>query len=153
HLQAVPLSAVRIRVRRGRGLAGGRHRARDPLGRHPRRLVLPRLRCREGRLRDGRGRAVAPGRVIIVGPGIAGATAAQTLRKEGFDGDVVMIGADRRLPYRRTMLTKDLLSGRVDAGRIPLRSADAWRALSVEIRTGTRVEQLDPVARSITTED
>ncbi len=94
-----------------------------------------------------------PGRVIIVGTGIAGATAAQTLRKDGYDGDVVMIGADRRLPYRRTMLTKDLLSGRVDADRIPLRSADAWRALPVEVRTGTRVVRLDPARRSVTTED
>ncbi|WP_182346460.1 NAD(P)/FAD-dependent oxidoreductase [Tomitella gaofuii] len=94
-----------------------------------------------------------PGRVVIVGTGIAGAAAAQTLRKDGFDGEVVMIGADRRPPYRRTMLTKDLLSGRVDADRIALRSADAWQTMPVEIRTGTRAAHLDPVGRSITTED
>ncbi|GAA4821888.1 NAD(P)/FAD-dependent oxidoreductase [Tomitella cavernea] len=94
-----------------------------------------------------------PGRVVIVGTGIAGAAAAQTLRKDGFDGEVVMIGADRRPPYRRTMLTKDLLSGRVDADRIPLRSADAWQTMPVEIRTGTWAADLDPVGRSITTED
>src|SRR6478609_2642550 len=47
---------MRVRIRRGQGLAGGRDRPRHPLGRHPRRLELPGLRCGEVGLRDGGGR-------------------------------------------------------------------------------------------------
>src|SRR5246127_2907576 len=49
---------MRLRVRRGPGLAGRRHRARHPLGRHPRRLELSGLRRGEIRLRDGRDRSI-----------------------------------------------------------------------------------------------
>ncbi len=52
-LQTVHLRAVRIRVRRGQGLARGRYRARHPVGRHPRGLELPGLRCGQIGLRNG----------------------------------------------------------------------------------------------------
>ena len=47
--------------------------------------------------------------IVVVGTGIAGATAAQTLRTEGFDGRIVVVGAERTLPYRRQMVSKDFL--------------------------------------------
>lgn len=94
-------------------------------------------------------RSAPPRRAVIVGTGIAGATAAQTLRKEGFDGEIILIGADAQLPYRRTMLTKDLLSGRADEDRVLLRSGDAWRDLGVEVRTSTTVTRLDAASRRI----
>lgn len=88
-------------------------------------------------------------RAVIVGTGIAGATAAQTLRKEGFDGEIILIGADAQLPYRRTMLTKDLLSGRAGEDRVLLRSAEAWCELGVEVRTSTTATRLDAASRRI----
>ncbi|WP_329407795.1 FAD-dependent oxidoreductase [Nocardia vinacea] len=88
------------------------------------------------------------GRVAIVGTGIAGATAAETLRKEGFRGDIVMMGTDPDLPYRRPMVSKELLSGAAAAEKALLRSAPAWSDLSIDVRTATTVRAVDaPTAR------
>ena len=51
---------------------------------------------------------------VIVGAGLAGATAAQTLREEGFTGRVVLIGDETDPPYERPPLSKDYLMGRTD---------------------------------------
>jgi 3-phenylpropionate/trans-cinnamate dioxygenase ferredoxin reductase subunit len=48
---------------------------------------------------------------VIAGAGLAGAKAAQTLREEGFDGRVVLLGAERERPYERPPLSKDVLRG------------------------------------------
>ncbi|MGV7904255.1 FAD-dependent oxidoreductase, partial [Mycobacterium kansasii] len=47
--------------------------------------------------------------VVIVGTGVAGATAALALRTGGFDGAVTLVGRDQHLPYRRPTLSKDVL--------------------------------------------
>src|SRR3954464_7231844 len=52
-LQDLALPRLRLHLRRGRGVAGGRNPARDALGRHPRRLVLPGVRGAQGGLRNG----------------------------------------------------------------------------------------------------
>src|SRR6266851_2498044 len=52
-LQDVALPRLRADLRRGRGLAGGRHRAGHAVGGHSGRLVLSGMRCAQGRLRDG----------------------------------------------------------------------------------------------------
>src|SRR5580765_1841713 len=49
--------------------------------------------------------------IVIVGASLAGGTAAVTLREEGFDGDIVLIGADSQLPYSRPPLSKGYLRG------------------------------------------
>ena len=56
---------------------------------------------------------MAQGRAfVIVGAGLAGATAAQTLRDEGFSGRVMLIGDETHRPYERPPLSKDYLLGR-----------------------------------------
>jgi hypothetical protein len=50
---------------------------------------------------------------VIVGASLAGANAAATLRQEGFDGDVILVGAEARLPYERPPLSKQYLRGEV----------------------------------------
>ena len=52
---------------------------------------------------------------VIVGAGLAGAKAAETLREEGFDGRVVLIGHEAERPYERPPLSKDYLRGEADA--------------------------------------
>jgi len=52
---------------------------------------------------------------VIVGASLAGAKAAETLREEGFDGRIVLIGAEPDRPYERPPLSKEYLRG--DAGR------------------------------------
>ena len=51
---------------------------------------------------------------LIVGASLAGAKAAETLREEGFDGPLVMVGAERELPYERPPLSKDYLLGKAE---------------------------------------
>ena len=55
--------------------------------------------------------AVADRSFVIVGASLAGATAAATLRAEGFDGSVVLVGAEPHLPYERPALSKEFLRG------------------------------------------
>ena len=52
-----------------------------------------------------------PQSVVVVGAGLAGAKAAQTLREEGFDGRLVLLGAERERPYERPPLSKEYLRG------------------------------------------
>ena len=82
-------------------------------------------------------------RIVVVGAGIAGATAARTLRTEGFTGEIVLLGAEDRLPYRRPMVSKELLAGTANERRLLLESAQSWRELEVEVRLGTTVDGID----------
>ena len=55
--------------------------------------------------------ATTPETFVIVGAGLAGAKAAETLRHEGFDGRLVLIGDEPERPYERPPLSKDYLRG------------------------------------------
>src|SRR5262245_3174907 len=86
---------------------------------------------------------------VIVGASLAGAKAAQTLREEGFDGRVVLIGAEPERPYERPPLSKDYLRGEKDER--PYVHDEAFYAENdIELRTGTTVEAIDPGAHTIT---
>lgn len=91
--------------------------------------------------------------VVIVGAGTAGVTAAATLRAEGYDGPVTLIGAEPGLPYRRTALSKDLLAADLSEGRISLQKPDFWEAKEIDVRGGVRVVAVDPDARTVTLDD
>ena len=81
---------------------------------------------------------------------MAGLRAAETLRGEGFAGEVVVIGAESHLPYDRPPLSKQVLTGKWEPERAMLRQPDAFAALDVDWRLGTRATALDPVRRTIT---
>ncbi|MFZ2173596.1 MAG: FAD-dependent oxidoreductase [Rhodococcus sp. (in: high G+C Gram-positive bacteria)] len=86
---------------------------------------------------------------VIVGTGVAGASAAQTLRGEGFTGRIVLIGDECSLPYRRPVLSKDLLAGKTTPEKALLKPAAFWSDNQIELRSGTRVVGLDTDARRI----
>src|SRR5215218_11298106 len=83
---------------------------------------------------------------VIVGAGLAGAKAAETLREEGFEGRVVLIGAEAERPYERPPLSKDYLRGEADA-KPYVHDEGFYAEHDVELRTSTTVERIDP-ARS-----
>jgi len=85
-------------------------------------------------------------RVVIVGASLAGLRAAETLRNEGFDGEVVIVGAEPHRPYDRPPLSKKLLAGEWDPDRIELRRPDTFDELDVEWRFGVAGAGLDPSA-------
>ncbi|MEC3957853.1 FAD-dependent oxidoreductase [Nocardia sp. CDC153] len=84
------------------------------------------------------------GRIVIVGAGIAGTTAARTLRAEGYTGDIVLLGAEPHLPYRRPVVSKEILAGTADESRTLLQPTTFWRDHNIDLRTGTTVESIDP---------
>src|SRR3954470_11997931 len=86
---------------------------------------------------------------VIVGASLAGAKAAETLREEGFDGRVVLVGEEAERPYERPSLSKDYLRG--DAGRdaIWVHDANFYDEHGIELRTATRVTALGLDAREV----
>ncbi len=91
--------------------------------------------------------------VVVVGASLAGGTAAATLRDEGFDGRIVLIGEEPELPYQRPPLSKTYLRGESARDTLLVRPDDWWTEHEVETRTGTRVQALDPAARTATLAD
>jgi NADPH-dependent 2,4-dienoyl-CoA reductase/sulfur reductase-like enzyme len=87
---------------------------------------------------------------VIVGGSLAGAKAAETLRKEGFGGPVVLVGAEPETPYERPPLSKGYLLGTADRESPRVHPADWYPENDVDLRTGVRATHLDPVAHRLT---
>jgi 3-phenylpropionate/trans-cinnamate dioxygenase ferredoxin reductase subunit len=86
---------------------------------------------------------------LIVGASLAGATAAQTLREEGFDGQVVLIGDENELPYERPPLSKDYLMGKSGREKIYAHPRDWYEENNVELRLGQTVTGIDRAAQQV----
>ena len=87
--------------------------------------------------------------IVIVGAGLAGARTAETLRAEGFDGRVVIVGEEPVGPYERPALSKEFLAGTRDEGSLQLRTPSFWDERGIELMLGTRIERVDPVAHTV----
>ncbi|MEO3789033.1 FAD-dependent oxidoreductase [Nonomuraea sp. B10E15] len=81
---------------------------------------------------------------VIAGAGLAGAKAAQALREEGFDGEIVLIGAEAERPYERPPLSKDYLSGRSERDQIYVHPPEWYADNDVDLRLGRRVTRIEP---------
>jgi 3-phenylpropionate/trans-cinnamate dioxygenase ferredoxin reductase subunit len=81
---------------------------------------------------------------IIVGAGLAGAKAAETLRAEGFDGRVIVVGAESERPYERPPLSKDYLRGEAEREKVYVHDAAFYAEHEIELRLGTNAAGLDP---------
>ena len=86
---------------------------------------------------------------VIVGGSLAGATAAATLRDEGFDGRVVLVGAEPLPPYERPALSKEFLRGEQPLEEQYVRPVAWYDDHEVELRSGTRAVQLDVAGRQV----
>src|SRR4051812_50069363 len=86
---------------------------------------------------------------VIVGAGLAGAKAAETLREEGFDGRIVLLGAEPHRPYERPPLSKDYVRGEAEQPAW-LQEDEAWYAQNdVELRTDSVVQSIDAGERAV----
>ena len=90
-----------------------------------------------------------PRTFLIVGAGLAGAKAAQTLREEGFDGDVVLFGEEPERPYERPPLSKGLLLGTVARDTVFVHEAGWYAEHDIDLRTGVGVGAIDRAARQV----
>lgn len=130
--------------------------------------ALDDLKCRRVERRDGRAfvrealptvrppkltTIGLPESVVIIGGGAAGNAAAQTLRRDGYQGPVTMLSADRALPYDRPNLSKDYLAGAAQPEWIPLRSPAFYEDHRIDVRCESRVIKLDPAQSALTLSD
>ena len=86
---------------------------------------------------------------VIVGAGLAGAKAAETLRAEGFDGPVVLIGDEDELPYERPPLSKGYLLGKDPREGSAVHPAEWYDEQGIELRRGTRVSAIHPAEHEV----
>lgn len=86
---------------------------------------------------------------VIVGASLAGARAAQTLRDEGFDGPVILIGDENEIPYERPPLSKDYLMGKHGREKLYVQPLEWYGENYVDLRLGTTVTGIDPAAHEI----
>ncbi len=94
--------------------------------------------------------ARAPRRILVVGGGVAGGSAALAIRDAGFDGDVELVGAEPRHPYERPPLSKAFLRGEIEGERLRLRPPSTWEERGIESSTGEEVVAVDPAAGEAT---
>lgn len=94
---------------------------------------------------------MSSGPVVIVGGGLAGATAAEALRDRGHDGEIVVIGAEPHLPYERPPLSKGVLLGDKDVDSAYVHDESWWRERDIDVRTGAEVQSIDLAGRRVVT--
>ena len=86
---------------------------------------------------------------VVVGASLCGATAVATLRDEGFDGRIILIGAEDVAPYERPPLSKGYLRGEDPLEQILVRPDPWYQEQDIETRFGTLVTQIDPDERAV----
>jgi 3-phenylpropionate/trans-cinnamate dioxygenase ferredoxin reductase component len=86
---------------------------------------------------------------VIVGAGLAGAKAAETLRAEGFDGRLLLVGQEGERPYERPPLSKAYLRGEADRDSLYVHDEGFYAAHDIELRTSTPVRSIDPAGRRL----
>jgi 3-phenylpropionate/trans-cinnamate dioxygenase ferredoxin reductase subunit len=86
---------------------------------------------------------------VIVGGGLAGAKAAEALREQGFDGRVVLVGAEEHLPYERPPLSKDYLAGKAELDSIFVHTAQWYASQRIELRLGAEVISIDRLGHEV----
>ena len=91
--------------------------------------------------------------VVIAGAGQAGFQCAFSLRTEGYDGPITLIGEEDWLPYQRPPLSKGCLSGKTDLDAIALRPAAYFQANRIALRMGRRVESIDRLGLRVILDD
>jgi 3-phenylpropionate/trans-cinnamate dioxygenase ferredoxin reductase subunit len=90
-----------------------------------------------------------PQTIVIIGASLAGAKAAETLRVEGFDGRVVLVGEEPVRPYERPPLSKAYLRGEAGFDLAAVHDAGFYEAQGIELRTSTTVTLVDPKSSEV----
>jgi 3-phenylpropionate/trans-cinnamate dioxygenase ferredoxin reductase subunit len=94
-----------------------------------------------------------PQTFVIVGASLAGAKAAETLRADGFEGRLVLVGAEPERPYERPPLSKDYLRGEVGRENVYVHEADFYARHDIELRLGRTALSIDPERRELAMDD
>jgi 3-phenylpropionate/trans-cinnamate dioxygenase ferredoxin reductase subunit len=90
---------------------------------------------------------------VIIGAGLAGAKAAQTLRHEGFDGRLVLVGAEDERPYERPPLSKDYLRGEAGRDRVYVHDEGFYAEHEIELRLGRMAIDMNASLKEVALDD
>src|SRR5215471_16526174 len=90
---------------------------------------------------------------VIVGANLAGGTAAIALREEGFDGEIVLIGAEPQPPYERPPLSKEYLQGKKPFEDALLKPASFYAEHDIRAHFGIRATRIDTQNQVVELED
>ncbi|MFE1835689.1 NAD(P)/FAD-dependent oxidoreductase [Streptomyces sviceus] len=88
-------------------------------------------------------------RIVVVGASAAGLAAAETLRREGYDGTLTLVGDEPLAPYDRPPLSKQILAAEWGPERLALRAPDALAALDLDLRLGVAATGLELADQTI----
>lgn len=91
--------------------------------------------------------------IIVIGAGQAGSSLVAKLRKDGFDGEITLIGAENTLPYQRPPLSKAYLLGEMELERLFLRPESFYADNNITLRLGTVVTAIDAGAKTLSLGD
>ena len=87
--------------------------------------------------------------IIIIGAGQCGQKATETLRQQGYEGDLVLIGDEPHAPYQRPPLSKAFLKGEMSLERLMLKGPDYFDQFNIDARLSRWVESIDPAGRRV----
>ena len=91
--------------------------------------------------------------MLIIGGGLAGGTAAEALREEGYDGDITVVAAEPHPPYQRPPLSKGYLAGKEALDAVILHPAEWYAERDIRLITGVAATRLDPAAHTVELDD
>ncbi len=91
----------------------------------------------------------APGRIVIIGGGAAGFSAAEMLRRQNFRGSIMMLSVEASPPVDRPNLSKDYLAGSAPEDWLPLKPDGFYAEQGIDLRLKTEVSAIDPGARNV----
>src|SRR5438067_1557615 len=90
---------------------------------------------------------------VIIGASLAGAKAAEELRKLGFDGSIVLVGAEAERPYERPPLSKDHLRGESEREKAFVHDPDFYAEREIELISGHAATAVDAGERRVVLDD
>lgn len=92
-------------------------------------------------------------RIVIIGAGLAGAGAAEALRKHGYDGAITLLGDEPEGPYLRPPLSKEYLRGEVERESVHVHPEAFYAEHQIDLRTSTAVRAIAPAAHEVVLDD
>ena len=113
------------------------------------RIFVGEKRAPAPRPSRGKGTGNAPERIVIAGGGAAGFAAAERLRREQFQGSIVMLSGEDAPPIDRPNLSKDYLAGNAPEEWMPLRPDDFYRDKGIDLKLNANVAAIDRAARQV----